>query len=153
MTSNSSEAMKYKDFNETGTIKNAWPEYETRNVDEVRQELEGQGIRVFVQEPSNGSPPFFPGEEEDVWLYTDGNNQVLGIPVRGTWHPNRIQPGWPELVGTGFEKAAEIITAEQIGITVVYGPEGFPRTKDFNLRRVFLDVDSVGIVALIPKLG
>ncbi|KAL3675713.1 hypothetical protein R1sor_025661 [Riccia sorocarpa] len=153
ITSHSAEAMKYRDFNKTGIIKNAWPEYESRNVDEVRQELEAQGVRVFVEEPRDGSPPTFPGAEEDVWLYTDGNKQILGVPIRGIWHPNRLQPGWPELVGYGFEKAAETITAEQIGIKVVYGPKGFTRTADFNLRRVFLDVDSVGNVALTPRLG
>ncbi|KAL2610305.1 hypothetical protein R1flu_028878 [Riccia fluitans] len=64
-----------------------------------------------------------------------------------------IQPGWPELVGTGFEKAIEMITVEQIGVKVVYGPDGFGRDKMFDLRRVFLDIDSHGNVARIPGLG
>ncbi|KAL2607855.1 hypothetical protein R1flu_026428 [Riccia fluitans] len=149
----SSEATKYNGFNKTGSFKNAWPEYERQNIDEVRTELEKQGVRVFVEEPRDFSPPVYPGKEEDVWLYTDGANKVLGIPVRGIWHPNRLKPGWPELVGYGFEMAAETITAEQIGVTVIYGPKGFPRTLDLRLRRVFLDVDSIGNVAVSPKLG
>lgn len=64
-----------------------------------------------------------------------------------------LRPGWPDLVNIAFKKAAEIITLEQVGVQVVYGPKNFPRTKDFSLKRVFLDVDQYGNVALTPKLG
>ncbi|KAL2610152.1 hypothetical protein R1flu_028725 [Riccia fluitans] len=101
-----------------GTVKNAWPEFQGGDVQEVQEQLKAQGVTVFLQEPHES-----------------------------------IQPGWPELVGTGFEKAIEMITVEQIGVKVVYGPDGFPRDKMFDLRRVFLDIESHGNVARIPKLG
>ncbi|KAL2610150.1 hypothetical protein R1flu_028723 [Riccia fluitans] len=140
-----------------GTVKNAWPEFQGGDVQEVQEQLKAQGVTVFLQEPheSTAEPPTDQGTAQDVWLYTNGGDgaQVQGIPVRGTWHPNRIQPGWPELVGTGFEKAIEMITVEQIGVKVVYGPDGFPCDKMIDRHRVFLDIDTHGNVARIPKLG
>ncbi|KAG6543745.1 hypothetical protein Mapa_014929 [Marchantia paleacea] len=171
MSAQSSMAIKYKDFNErelsdrqrgtvkkftpleTGTIKNAWPEYEGLNVYEVKKLLEDQGVSVQIEPPRDGSPPFFAGEPNGVWLYTDGNDRVLGVPSRGLWHFNRLRPGWPDLVNIAFKKAAEIITQEQVGVEVVYGPKNFPRTKDFSPNRVFLDVDKYGNVAFTPRLG
>lgn len=61
--------------------------------------------------------------------------------------------GWTELVGTDWREAKAAILREIIGVLVVYGREGFPRTKDFNFNRVFLEVGPDGKVATAPKLG
>ncbi|KAG6546148.1 hypothetical protein Mapa_012182 [Marchantia paleacea] len=145
------------EFNESGTVKNAWPEYFNSP---SRLAFEGLNVdttvpNVYFQDPSlpGESPPLNPGNPEDVWVYGDGNDNVLGIPKRGLWHFNRLNPGWPELLGKGYKEAIDTIVSEEYGIQVVYGPEGFPRIQDFNLRRVFVDVDKAGNVAVIPKLG
>lgn len=56
---------------------------------EVKKLLEDQGVTVQIEAPRDGSPPFFAGEANGVWLYTDGNDKVLGVPSRGLWHFNR----------------------------------------------------------------
>lgn len=64
-----------------------------------------------------------------------------------------VDPGWPELVGEEFDDAVEDILEEVVGATVVYGPVGFPRTKDYRTDRVFVEVGDDGKIATTPKIG
>ncbi|KAL2610178.1 hypothetical protein R1flu_028751 [Riccia fluitans] len=143
----------------TGTIQSAWPEYQGQNIYDVQKQLEANGVKAFISDGTTALPTSTStdGDDsvclDDVWLYPGSGDLVLGIPARGPRHADRVNIGWPELVGTPFQKAAKFITAEQLGVKVVYGPEGFGRTKDYRLDRVFLDVGKDGNVALIPKLG
>ncbi|KAG6546133.1 hypothetical protein Mapa_012167 [Marchantia paleacea] len=110
-------------------------------------------VQFKLPTSAEDSPPINPGNPEDVWVYGDGNGNVLGIPKRGTWHYNRSSPGWPELLGRPYKEAIETIVSEEVGVNVIYGPEGFPHTKNIDLRRVWLDVDKIGNVAIVPNLG
>lgn len=52
-----------------------------------------------------------------------------------------INPGWPELEGVDYKVAIKTILKDYTGVRVVYGPQGFPRTKDYRIDRVFLEYD------------
>eukprot|EP00246_Nothoceros_aenigmaticus_P000769 TRINITY_DN10_c0_g1_i2.p1 TRINITY_DN10_c0_g1~~TRINITY_DN10_c0_g1_i2.p1 ORF type:complete len:148 (+),score=7.53 TRINITY_DN10_c0_g1_i2:144-587(+) len=141
---------------ESGSVKSAWPEFLGQQAEKVKSALEASGQNagdIFVWGPENESPPFNPGTEKSIWLYTTFDDIVYQLPVRGTWHPNRAGPGWPELVGVKAEDAITQILAEVIGVTVVYGPTGFPRILDLRSDRVFLDVGKDGNVELKPRVG
>ncbi|KAL2610157.1 hypothetical protein R1flu_028730 [Riccia fluitans] len=145
-------------LNAFAKIQEAWPEFEGENIHDVQKQLEMKGVKALIHDGSTTPPPSSIGTDaavwiQDVWLYPGLEDQVLGIPARGRWHPDRAKTGWPELVGTPFKEAAKIITAEQLGVKVVYGPEGFIRLQDYRLDRVFLDDDKTGNVALVPRLG
>eukprot|EP00246_Nothoceros_aenigmaticus_P000771 TRINITY_DN10_c0_g4_i1.p1 TRINITY_DN10_c0_g4~~TRINITY_DN10_c0_g4_i1.p1 ORF type:complete len:148 (+),score=6.68 TRINITY_DN10_c0_g4_i1:243-686(+) len=142
--------------NQTGSVKNAWPEYRGQHVDKVKSGLEASGQNsddISVWGPGPESPPLIPGTDKSIWLYTTFADIVYHIPVRGKWHENRAGAGWPDLVGVKAEDAITQIFAEVIGITIVYGPTGFPRTEDLRWDRVFLDVGKDGNVELTPKIG
>ncbi|BBN19317.1 protein MpPR6a [Marchantia polymorpha subsp. ruderalis] len=144
-------------FNENGKVQNAWVEYLRTSTQEAVDSLSAVSSipNVFTQGPMSAedSPPINPGTPEDVWVYDDGDGTVLGIPKRGTWHYNRRSPGWPELLGRPYKEAIETIISEEVGVNVIFGPAGFGRIKNIDIRRVWLDVDKNGNVAIVPRLG
>ncbi|KAG0556457.1 hypothetical protein M758_11G053500 [Ceratodon purpureus] len=143
-------------FHLQGHEKDAWPELLHATLEDALLNLKKDGLveNVFVQPPSSGVPPPNPGSTSDVWLYVDGDGgAVYEIPKRGTWHPNRLNPGWPELVGKDYKAAISKITEDYLGVTVIYGPKGFMRIQDFRLDRVWLDVNPNGTVAGVPSIG
>ncbi|BFI30219.1 hypothetical protein MPTK2_3g10100 [Marchantia polymorpha subsp. ruderalis] len=145
-----------KDFG--GSKRNAWPEYKGLEVDAVLDLLKQEDPKnnVFVQRPDSYTTRPRPSApvnlSQDIWLYPDANGIVAIIPKRGLEHHSPVS-GWTELVGTDWREAKAAILREIIGVLVVYGREGFPRTKDFNFNRVFLEVGPDGKVAIAPKLG
>ncbi|BBN19622.1 protein MpPR6c [Marchantia polymorpha subsp. ruderalis] len=144
-------------FNENGKVQNAWVEYLGTSTLEAVDRLSAVSSipNVYTQGPMSAedSPPINPGNPEDVWVYDSGLDTVLGIPKRGTWHYNRASPGWPELLGRPYKEAIETIVSEEVGVNVIFGPEGFIRIMNIDIRRVWLDVDKNGNVAKVPRLG
>ncbi|KAG6554831.1 hypothetical protein Mapa_003414 [Marchantia paleacea] len=143
-------------FKKFGLEKKAWPEFTGKDAKQAFDEITKSGIvkNVYIQKPDpKDGQNLHGGNVDDVWIYTDGEGLVVGIPQRGDWHPNRINPGWVDLKGVNYEEAMKTILDEETGVQVHFGPQGFIRTDDFVLTRVFLEVDKDGKVAEIPRLG
>ncbi|CAK9228794.1 unnamed protein product [Sphagnum troendelagicum] len=141
-------------FNETGSDKDSWPELLFANITEALQVITESNFvpHVYVQPPDSGTPPAQNGTSQDLWIYTDGLI-VYEIPKRGVWHPNRLSPGWPDLVGKEHELAMQQIHCDVMGLTIMYGPKGFFRVGDVSLSRVWLDINPDGTVAYVPSIG
>ncbi|PWA76251.1 hypothetical protein CTI12_AA212030 [Artemisia annua] len=60
---------------------------------------------------------------------------------------------WPELVGAKGEDAAATIERENPGVHAIVLLEGSPITFDFSCGRVWVFVDSCGIVIQTPRIG
>ncbi|KAG6553351.1 hypothetical protein Mapa_005086 [Marchantia paleacea] len=140
-----------------GSKRNAWPEYKGLEVNTVLDLLrQDPKNNVFVQRPDSYLSRPRPSKPvdltQDIWLYPDENDIVVIIPKRGLEHHSPVS-GWTELVGMDWREAKAAILREIIGVLVVYGRAGFPRTLDFNPNRVFLEVGPDGKVATAPSLG
>lgn len=64
-----------------------------------------------------------------------------------------LSPGWPDLAGKDYKAAISKITQDYLGVTVIYGPKGYMRIQDFQLDRVWLDVNPNGMIAGVPAIG
>lgn len=77
-----------------GVAKNAWPELVGLKSAEAVDVLKASGIvksvRVWAPTYETGKKavPANRGTLDDVWVYTDQNDEVYEIPRRGVWHPN-----------------------------------------------------------------
>ncbi|BBM96821.1 hypothetical protein MPTK1_1g00980 [Marchantia polymorpha subsp. ruderalis] len=148
-------------FGKAGLVKRAWPELRFESVDVAKAKLRQSGVmNIYVLPPgADPAPTGFAvvnGTDQDVWLYPTGPSDLdilYEIPGRGLWHHNRLDPGWPELVGQEYLTAIDQITNDILGVTVLYGPAGQPRMLDLRLDRVYVDVTASGTVATIPFVG
>ncbi|PWA76143.1 inhibitor of trypsin and hageman factor [Artemisia annua] len=60
---------------------------------------------------------------------------------------------WPELVGATGEGAAARIERENPHVDAIVLLDGSPTTKDFRCNRVWVWVNSHGVVIRPPKIG
>ncbi|KAK1428386.1 hypothetical protein QVD17_17219 [Tagetes erecta] len=60
---------------------------------------------------------------------------------------------WPELVGSTGDAAAAKIEKENPLVDAIVLLDGTPTTKDFRCNRVWVWVDSHGVVLRPPKIG
>lgn len=146
-----------------GTAKDAWPELvglkSTKAVEELRVSGLVKNVRVWGPSFTAGSQPARASlaslvEPDDVWVYTDQNDIVYEIPRRGPWHPNRVYPGWIDLLGKDLNYAIDTIVEDFFGVTVKYVPDGYldgvkpAYTRD----RVYVQYNKQGKVSRIPLL-
>ncbi|BBN19119.1 hypothetical protein MPTK1_8g08040 [Marchantia polymorpha subsp. ruderalis] len=54
-------------------------------------------------------------------------------------------------MGIGYEEAIDKRNPDEHGFQVDNGPTGFPRADDVTFRRVLVDVEKAGNVAVVPK--
>ncbi|KNA20990.1 hypothetical protein SOVF_047410 [Spinacia oleracea] len=60
---------------------------------------------------------------------------------------------WPELVGLNGEVAAQIIESENPNVHAIVLEDGSPTTRDFDCDRVWVWVDTDGVVVRAPTAG
>ncbi|PON31725.1 Proteinase inhibitor [Parasponia andersonii] len=60
---------------------------------------------------------------------------------------------WPELVGTNGEDAAEQIEKENTNVDAIVVLEGTGVPEDFRCNRVWVWVNSYGVVTQAPQIG
>ncbi|CAM6013990.1 unnamed protein product [Sphagnum balticum] len=112
---------------------------------------------VFFQSPFEADVHVAPkyANDKDVWIYTTASNDgiVYEIPRRGQWHPNRIDPGWTNLVGVDYKMAIQIIKQDMPGVLVEYKPADRLPPNNIRINRVILYINPDGNVDRTPKVG
>ncbi|PWA54177.1 proteinase inhibitor I13 [Artemisia annua] len=68
-------------------------------------------------------------------------------------HCNNGKSSWPELVGATGEGAAARIERENPHVNAIVLLDGSPTTKDFRCNRVWVWVNSHGVVIRPPEIG
>lgn len=60
---------------------------------------------------------------------------------------------WPELVGVSGQIAAAQIEKENPNVDAIVKLKGTPVTEDFKCNRVWVWVDTHGVVTSVPRVG
>lgn len=71
----------------------------------------------------------------------------------GVWISDTGKSSWPELVGTTGQAAAATIERENPRVDAIVILNGAPVTGDFRCDRVWVRVNSRGIVVQAPGIG
>ncbi|KAG0558371.1 hypothetical protein M758_10G020800 [Ceratodon purpureus] len=149
-------------LNPTGIHKRTeWPEMLHKNLTAIFEHfMETLGSHhhfdfgIFIQKPLPKVQHRPQNEKDsDVWLYLTHDDIVYEIPRHGRWHPNRINPGWPELKGVHYKDAIQVIMHDMPGVLVDYGPLKRLKPKGTEINRVVLYIDDNEKVARVPNVG
>ncbi|KAJ9543573.1 hypothetical protein OSB04_023280 [Centaurea solstitialis] len=116
--------------------KDSWPELVGRTGEDAAEIIERENPLVnaiVLLDPSATTRDF---RCDRVWVWV-----------------NSRKDSWPELVGLKGEDAAKKIEQQNSHVKAIVLLDGTPTTRDFRCNRVWVWVDSHGIVLRPPKIG